>query len=190
MAQRETAHLTLDAAWVRRLWLDTARSSKISSKTLSWNAARSPGGKSGEALKFAANNSDCVNEREPVRVFIRPESRCMHQATDGEVGHQQTVEFLTHQVRRLATQDDASSPQVGFQCIQGRLNLPAFVVQCCQFRGRSPYRVEDGGNQAINGLGSSHPHGQWERGNHTEVATTTAYGPEKIFVFFGSNPAS
>ena len=94
-------------------------------------------------MKFAANNSHGVNEREPIRVFIRLEGRFMHQAPDGEVGHQEAVELLAHQVRPLAAQNDASSPQVGFQFIQGRLNLPAFVVQGGQFKGRLLFRNDD-----------------------------------------------
>src|SRR5450759_1452822 len=98
--------LRLTPRGLRRLRLDTARSSRISSNTPSWNAALSPGGNSGKAGKFAANNTHGVNEREPIRVFIRLEGRFMHQAPDGEVGHQEAVELLAHQVRPFAAQDD------------------------------------------------------------------------------------
>ena len=78
----------------------------------------------------------------------------MHQAPDGEVGHQEAVELLAHQVRPLAAQDDASSPQVGFQFIQGRLNLPAFVVQGRQLKGRSLFGIENRGEQGELFLGA------------------------------------
>jgi hypothetical protein len=141
--------LGLTPRGLRRLRLDTARSSKIPAGTRSWNAALSSGGNSGKAGKFAANNSHGVNERKPVRVFIRLEGRFLHQAPDGEVSHQEAIELLAHQVRPLAAQDDANSPQVGFQFIQGRLNLPAFVVPGGQIRGRSLLGIEYRGGGSI-----------------------------------------
>jgi hypothetical protein len=48
----------------------------------------------------------------------------VHQAAHGEVGEQEAVAFLTDQVGRLAAQDHAGATQVGFELIEGRLNLP------------------------------------------------------------------
>src|SRR5664279_287035 len=149
--------LRLTPRGLRRLRLDTALSSRISSNTPSWNAALSSGGNSGKAMNFAANNSHGMHEREPIRVFIRLEGRFMHQAPDGEMSHQEAVELLAHQIRPLAAQDYASSPQVGFQFIQGRFNLPAFVVQGGQLQGRSLFGIKYGGDQSINGFSSDHP---------------------------------
>ena len=58
----------------------------------------------------------------------------MHQPPYRKVSHQQTIEFLADQVRGLAAQLEAGTPQVCFEFIQSGFNLPAFTIQGRQFR--------------------------------------------------------
>ena len=55
-----------------------------------------------------------MQEGETVRIFVGLERRIVHQCADREVGHQESVELLTHQIGRLAAQDDFGAAQVGF----------------------------------------------------------------------------
>ena len=52
----------------------------------------------------------------------------MQQAANGEVRPQETLEFLPDQIRPLASQDDASSTQVGFSFVQSGFYLPSLVI--------------------------------------------------------------
>jgi hypothetical protein len=63
-----------------------------------------------------------VQERKPVGIFSGLPGRLVHQAADRKMCQQQAVEFLSHQVRRLAAQDDLRSAQVGLQFVQGGLS--------------------------------------------------------------------
>src|ERR1035438_7579408 len=95
-----------------------------------------------------------MEEGEPVRIFIGLESGLMHQAADGEVSHQESVEFLTHQVGGFAAQHDPGTAQVGLEFVERGFYLPALVIESCQLAGWSLVRIEDGGCQPINRLGS------------------------------------
>jgi hypothetical protein len=55
-----------------------------------------------------------MQKREPIRIQTGTQRRLMHQAANGEVCHQEAVEFLPDQIRHLTSQDDAPPPQVGF----------------------------------------------------------------------------
>jgi hypothetical protein len=57
-------------------------------------------------------------------VGIRSQGRLMHEPADGEVSHQQPVEFLSHQVGCLAAQDDFGPAEMGFHFIEGGLYFP------------------------------------------------------------------
>ena len=46
----------------------------------------------------------------------------MHEASDGEAGHQQGIELLPHQIRSLAAQNNACSPQVSFEFVESSLS--------------------------------------------------------------------
>ena len=59
-----------------------------------------------------------MQEGEPVGVFFGFERRFMHQSADGEVRHQQAIEFLPDQIRRLAAQHDTRAPQVSLKFIE------------------------------------------------------------------------
>lgn len=63
-----------------------------------------------------------MQEGEPVGVLIGFERGFMHEATNGEVRHQQAIKLLSHQFRSLAAQYDLGAPQMGLQLIQGRLS--------------------------------------------------------------------
>jgi hypothetical protein len=68
------------------------------------------------------DNVDRVHEREPIGIFVGLQRGFMHEATNGEVRHQQTIKLLLHQFRSLAPQYDLGAPQMGLQLIQGRLS--------------------------------------------------------------------
>ncbi len=73
-------------------------------------------------MEFAADDPHGVEKREPVGIFPGLESRFVHEAPDREVRHHQSIEFLAHQVRGLAAQDDLGAAQVRFQFVQRRLS--------------------------------------------------------------------
>src|SRR5271170_7232464 len=95
-----------------RRWprLETTRSCRISSKTASWNAFLAGGGNSAIEGQLAAKHAHAVHKRNPIGVFPRLQSGLVHQAADGEVGEEQTVELLAHQIGGFAAQDDLRSP--------------------------------------------------------------------------------
>jgi hypothetical protein len=46
----------------------------------------------------------------------------MHETADGKMRHQEAIELLSHQIRRLTAQDDLRSPQVSFEFIERGLS--------------------------------------------------------------------
>ena len=77
-----------------------------------------------------------MEEGEPIRIFIRFQCCFVHQAAHRKVGHHETIKLLLDQVRSFAAQHDLRATQMGFQFIQGGLDLPAFMVKRRQFCGR------------------------------------------------------
>ena len=73
----------------------------------------------------------------------------VHQATDREIGHHEPVEFLANEVRRFAAQQHLAAMQVGLEFVEGRLNLPALVIEGGQFFGWSRLWVQDGRDDPI-----------------------------------------
>ena len=71
-----------------------------------------------------------VDEGEPVGIFIGFQGGFMHQAADGVVRHQQTVEFLLNEFRCLTAQNNLSATQMRFELVQRVFDFPAFVIQC------------------------------------------------------------
>ena len=65
---------------------------------------------------------DRMYEREPIGIFVGLQGRFMHQAANGEVRHQQTIELLFHQFGRLAPEHNLGAPQMSLQLIQGCLS--------------------------------------------------------------------
>jgi len=57
-----------------------------------------------------------------VRILVGGQGGFVHEATDGEVRHQQTIELLPYQVRRLAAQDDACAPQMSLEFVERGLS--------------------------------------------------------------------
>ena len=82
----------------------------FSASSGSWNVRFAQGGKSAGQGQLAANHPHGMHEREPVGILARFQRRFMHQPPHGKVRQQQRVEFLPHQVGRLASQDDLRSP--------------------------------------------------------------------------------
>ena len=76
----------------------------------------------------------------------------MHQTADGEVGQQQSVELLSHQIRRLAAQDDFSPTQVGLQLIECSFDIPPQMIQRREFPGWRLIWVEDGCHEPVDRL--------------------------------------
>ena len=60
--------------------------------------------------QFAAGHSEGVSEGHRVGVDIGLQSRIVHQATDGKVGKQQTVELLKDEIAGFAPEDDLAAP--------------------------------------------------------------------------------
>ena len=73
----------------------------------------------------------------------------MHEAANGEVGHQQAIEFLPHQIRSLAAKDDMCAPQVSFEFIERGFYFPPVVIDRRQFLRRRSFVVKDSGDQTI-----------------------------------------
>ena len=114
----------------------------------------SRGGNSGRARHAALDNANGVNEGQPIRILVGFERRFVHQPAYRKMRHQQTIELLLDQFRRLTPQYDLRPAQMGLEFIERRLDLPALVIQSRQFFGRSLCVVEDGSDQAINRLGA------------------------------------
>ena len=68
------------------------------------------------------DDTDGMQEREPIRIFLDPQSGFVHQPSNGKVRHQQAIEFLLDQFGCLAPQHDLRAPQMGFQFIQRGLS--------------------------------------------------------------------
>ena len=90
--------LRLTARGLLRPRLGGNLSSSISSRTVSWNAFLSRGGKCDPGGHFTANDPDGVEEREPVWIFIGFEGGFMHDAAHGEMSHQKSKELLLYQI--------------------------------------------------------------------------------------------
>jgi hypothetical protein len=63
-----------------------------------------------------------MNKGEPVWIFVSPQGGFVHQTSNREVRHQETVELLLDQLRRLAAQHNLRPAQMGFQFVQRRLS--------------------------------------------------------------------
>ena len=64
-----------------------------------------------------------------IGIFVGFQGGFMHQSANSEVGHHEPVEFLTHQIRRLAAQDDLGAAQVGLQFVERGFDLPSLVIE-------------------------------------------------------------
>src|SRR5208337_546252 len=81
----------------------------------------------------------------------------MHQTTDGEVCHHQTVEFLPHQVWRLTAHHYLGATQMGFEFVQRSLYFPSLMIQRGQFHGWSSFMIENRREQAVDGVSTRNP---------------------------------
>ena len=79
---------------------------------------RPRGGNSAEGGHLAADNAHGVEKGQPVGILIGAQRGFMHETADGEMGHQQAIELLPHQIRRLAAEDDVRSPQVSLEFVE------------------------------------------------------------------------
>lgn len=83
-----------------------------------------------------------MDKRQAVRIDVYPNGGLVHETPKGEVREQQPVALLPHKIGRFATQDDLRPAQMGFQFVQGGLDLPAFVIERRQLLGRRGGGVE------------------------------------------------
>jgi len=56
-----------------------------------------------------------MQERQPIRIFVGPQRRFVHEPAHGEVRQQQAPELLAHQVWDLAAQHDLRPAQLRLQ---------------------------------------------------------------------------
>ncbi len=87
--------------------------------------AWSGGGKSRESRQGPADRAHRahrVHEGERVGGAGRRARRVVHQPPHGEVGEQQAVHLLAHELGRLAAQHDACAPQVRLQRVESASN--------------------------------------------------------------------
>ena len=82
-----------------------------------------PRGKRRRRSAVCVNDSDRVQERQPVWVLVGLQRRFMHEAANGEVQHHQAEQFLANQLRRLAAQDDLA-PRTWSSVRPGRSRYP------------------------------------------------------------------
>ena len=64
--------------------------------------------------KFAPDHTNCMYEREPVRVCVGFQRGFMHEATGRIVRHDETIELLADEIGGLAAQYDFCTAQVSF----------------------------------------------------------------------------
>src|SRR5271167_1737337 len=93
-----------------------------------------------------------MEKGQPVGILIGAQGGLVHETTDGEMRHQQTIELLPYQIRRLTAQDDMSAPQVSLEFIERRFDLPAFVIERRQFGGWRECVAQNRGSQPIQRL--------------------------------------
>lgn len=111
-----------------------------------------PRGNGAVEVQLAPDHAHGMKKRKSVRVFVSSHSGFVHQTADSEVGHQQAVELLTHQIGGFAAQRDPGTAQVGLEFVKGGFYLPTLMIESCQFVGWGLARIEDGGGQTIDGL--------------------------------------
>ncbi len=93
-----------------------------------------------------------MKKRGPVGIFFGLQGSLVHQAANGEMGHQQAVELLPHQFRSLGAEHDLGAAQAGLQFVEGGFDLPTLVVEGGQFFGLGRGRVQDRGGQPVKPL--------------------------------------
>ena len=105
--------------------------------------------------KFAPDHTNCMYEREPVRVGVGFQRGFMHEATGRIVRHDEPIELLADEIRCLAAQDDFGAAQMGFEFVEGGFDFPPFVIERRQVLGRRLLVIQDGRDQAIDRFGIS-----------------------------------
>ena len=97
-ANWEIAHLALDPAKVAAVAAgdDTFLKNLVEHPMMKGPSLRR--GNSALSKHFAADYAHSMEKRELVRIFIGFEGCFVHQAADGEVSQQESVEFLAHQI--------------------------------------------------------------------------------------------
>ena len=57
----------------------------------------------------------------------------MHEASDGEMSHDQAIELLPHQIRSLTAQDDVCAAQMSFEFVERGLSGKG-LARCADVR--------------------------------------------------------
>ena len=99
--------------------------------------------------EFSSDDAYGMQEREPIWVDIGLERGFVHEASDGKMGQQEAVEFLAHEFRGFAAQDDTRPAQVRLEFVQRVFDFPAFVIERREFVGRRLAGVQHGRNESI-----------------------------------------
>ena len=73
----------------------------------------------------------------------------MHDAAHRKMSHHEAIELLTYQIGAFTAQNDLGSAQMGLEFIEGRFNLPSFMVKGGQFFGRCFPGIQNRGNESI-----------------------------------------
>ncbi len=63
-----------------------------------------------------------MEKGQPVGILVGAQGGFVHETADGEVRHQQTIELLPYQVRRLTAQDDTCAPQMRLEFVERGLS--------------------------------------------------------------------
>ena len=94
-----------------------------------------------------------MDEGQRVRVTAALAAGLHHQAAQRQVDEQQGVEFLLGQVGAARAEHELAAGQRDLELGEGAFLFPALMVQGRQFRGRCAFRVEQGGDQAVQRFG-------------------------------------
>jgi hypothetical protein len=97
-----------------------------------------------------------VQEGQLVRVAAGLAAGLIDQLAQREVDQQQAVDLLLHQVGPAAAQHQPLAGQAHFEFGEDPLALPALMIQGGQLGRGGRDRVEQGGDQPIQRLGSRH----------------------------------
>ncbi len=99
--------------------------------------------------QLATNDPDRMDKRQLIRIGVGLDGGVVHQAANGEVRQEEAITFLADQVGGLTAQDHLGAAQMRLQFVQRGFDLPAFVIQRGELRGRRGHRVLDRRDQPV-----------------------------------------
>src|SRR5215469_2756945 len=90
------------------------------------------GGKGGLLGHGAASQPQGADERDAVGVDVAVQGGGVYELADGPVHEQEAPDLLLHAVGGLGAQHDLGTALVGFELVQGGLELPPLRIQLRQ----------------------------------------------------------